>query len=110
MGAYILPRCFTGKYNIKYFEASPIFYSLFIIFNKDHIMSQPTGMGFATGQHYQHVVSQLNAYVHNHGGQHFQSGYDQRSFASPFASQPFHNGDDQMGAAGRAMMRGLFAH
>ena len=69
-------------------------------------MHQPTGMGFATGQHHQHVMSQMNAYVNNHGGQHLQVGYGQ----PPFAPQPFFNGNDQMDASGRAMMRGLFDH
>jgi hypothetical protein len=73
-------------------------------------MSQPTGMGFATGQHHQHVMSQMNAYVHNHGGQHPQVGYGQPSFAPSFAPQPFFNGSDQMGASGRVIMRGLFDH
>ena len=76
------------------------------MFNNDHIMNQLTGMSPFTAQHYYHVVAQMNAYAHTHGGQNPQSGYDQRSFGS----QSSYNGADPMGVAGRAFMRSLFAH
>ena len=88
-------------------------------------MSQPTGMGFATGQHYNHVAHQMQAYLDNNGGQtgmhavHGGMFQGHRTGGPVFGSNYHHSGhhshggynpmvNDNMGDFGRTFMRSLF--
>jgi hypothetical protein len=65
-------------------------------------MSYPTGMGAATGNHYNNVAAQMHAYLNNGGGGHLHSAYGQMHQFQPsqgvaFASNAFHSGAQHLG-------------
>lgn len=68
-------------------------------------MSYPTGMGAATGNHYNNVAAQMQAYLNNGGGGgggHLHSAHGhmhqfQPSQGLAFASNAFHSGAQRFG-------------
>jgi hypothetical protein len=60
-------------------------------------MSYPTGMGNATGLHFNNIAAQMHAYVNHGGAQNLQSAHGQHhqfqhSHSPAFASHGYHHG------------------
>jgi hypothetical protein len=105
--SYITPLFFSSPKRIRKKSVDSFTSST----KTDPIMNYPTGMGHATGNHYNNVAAQMQAYLHNGGGgsgggggggqslhaAHGQMNQFQPSRGLAFASNSFQGGASRFG-------------